>query len=204
MPRVGRFVFGFSIAAMVTTSSAAFAVPTEIVAGIGLNAPVDSDYRGAANQLGYGLSYPRLAYEAELGARFAVLFHHRIWVAPLVRFYAHRMSPSYEGLDTIWAEGLFGALREEYRFADYPPLFIWVDEGYGVGRVGAAGSYTTVSAWQVRCGAGIRLGWSDKALRARVGWAWSPTSQNIGGAGNYDFGGFVFTIDGVLRVADDE
>jgi len=203
MPAIGRFAFALSIAcAIATASSVASAVPTELVAGLGIQSPTLSDYRGVANQLGYGLQYPRIAYEAELGARFAVLFDRKLWIAPLVRLNVNRMAAAYDGLDTIWAEGLFAALREEYRFADFPPLFVWVDEGFGVGRVGSAGAYAKVTAWQARCGVGLRLGWPEYALRARIGYAWAPTFQTIAGAGNYDFGGVIFTIDGVLRVVD--
>ncbi len=207
MPGVGRsrrfaaaFAFGLAAAA---ASTSARAVQTELVGGLGVEAPALSDYRGAANSVGYGLSYPRLAYEAELGARFAVAFDRKLWLGPIARLNVHRMGAPYDGLDPIWAEGAYLALREEYLFAKFPPLFLWADEGYGFGRIGASGQYTTVKTWGVRAGVGIRLGWPEHALRARVGWSWAPTLDPIGGAGNYDFGGFIFTIDGVLRVVDE-
>jgi hypothetical protein len=189
--------------ALVVTSRDARAVQTELVGGLGIEAPAASDYRSAANALGYGLGYPRLAYEAELGARFAVAFDRRLWIGPIFRANVHRMGAPYDGMDPLWAEGYFAAMREEFLFAKYPPLFLWADESIGLARIGASGSYANMASLGIRGGLGIRIGWPEHALRARIGYGWSPTLSNIAYGGKYDFGGVMFTIDGVLRVVDE-
>src|SRR5437870_610690 len=124
MLRVDRFAFvALAIGcAFVATSAGAFAVQTELVGALGVQAPAQSDYRSAANALGYGLGYPRIAYEAELGARFAVAFDRRLWIGPIARVNVHRMGSIYDGIDPLWAEGYYAALREEFLFAKFPPL----------------------------------------------------------------------------------
>lgn len=216
MPAVGRLCrivvalsFGGAIAVSSTrasatqTDAAGRAVATEIVGSFGLVAPARSDYRTAAQALGYALDYPRVAYEGELGARFAVAFDRKFWIGPIVRLHVDHLGAPYDGLDPIWAESLTGGAREEFTFARFPPLFLWMDETFGVARVGRSGAYATLKAFDVRGGVGVRMGWSSHALRLRVGWSYGPTMGNVtDSAGGYDFGGLVVALDGVLRVAD--
>ena len=183
------------------TSGTVRAAPIEPFVSLGIQAPSNSTYRIAAQQLGYGTGYPRLAYEAELGALMPVGFDGALWIGPLARLHVERQPAAYDGLDALATDAGYLGLREELAIYHWPRFFLWLDESCGVGRIGAGDTHKTMLVTAITGGVGLRMGLQPTAFRLRVGYAWAPTFSSVTDvAGKYDFGGFMFAIDGVFRV----
>src|SRR5579859_4498685 len=135
--RLARGAIALSIgSAIAATSARASATQTELVAGVGVVPPTRSDYRSNAQNLGFALDYPRVAWEGELGARFAVALDRRFWIGPIARVHVDHLGSPYASLDPIWAESATLGAREEFSFYRFPALFLWLDEAFGAARVG--------------------------------------------------------------------
>ena len=187
-----------SLIALATRDSAA--MPIEPFVAGGIVAPTASNYRNAAQQLGYEHSKTKLNFDVELGALFGIAFDNRLWIGPALRFDIGRMGAPYDGIDPIRTDAASFALREELQLFRWPKFLLWVDESVGLGRIGTSDASKTLPLWGVRFGLAFRIGNQQPAMRLRFGYGIVPTFSPVTGAGRYDFGGFVFAIDGVLRV----
>lgn len=177
------------------------AAPIEPLVSLGFQAPSNSPYRNAAQQLGYGTGYPRLGFEAELGALVPIAFDRALSIGPVARLHVERQRSAYDGLDTLATDAAFLGLRQELVVYRWPRFFLWLDESLGVGRIGAGDAHKTLLAAALSGGFGVRLGEQPAALRLRLGYAWAPTLTSVTDvAGKYGFGGILFALDGVLRV----
>jgi hypothetical protein len=95
-----------------------------------------------------------------------------------------------------------GAARAEVTFFDYPRLFVWLDPSIGVGRIGVPDAHATVYTFGLRGGLGIAGEIQKLILRFRVGYGVAPTFESVTATGGkFDFGGFVFAIDGGFRAS---
>jgi hypothetical protein len=199
MRRLVAFAPLIVCAATATESTAA---PIEPFVSAGIVAPKASPYRAAAQQLGYENGNTKFNFDAELGALFAVAWENRVWVGPALRFDIGRMREPYTGMDPIRTDSASLAMREELQLFRWPKILLWVDESLGFGRIGTSDANKTVPFWGVRFGLALRIGNQRPAARLRFGYAIAPTFSSIAAGGKYDFGGFVFAIDGVLRVGE--
>lgn len=170
--------------------------PTEVVASAGILSPTPSVYRSTAETLGYDRRGFRYVYEGELALLQALPWG--ISVGPLVRFYYGDLSSPYEGVPRIVTfAGSIGA-RVELDLNAYPRLFLWADPSIGVGQVGSR----TAGFWGFRGGVGLGSLRDAASLRFRIGYASAPTFRDItASTGPFNFGGFMFELDGVFRVA---
>jgi hypothetical protein len=177
-------------------ASPASARPTEVVTSLGIVSPTTSPYRYVAETLGYDRRGFRHVYEAEA----AVLHGFTYWlsVGPVARFYYGDLSSPYEPVPAIATyAGSLGA-RAEVELFPSPRLFLWADPHLGVGVVGDK----TLALWGVRGGVGIGSARSATGLRFRIGYGESPTFNPVtANAGPFNYGGFIFQLDGVFRVA---
>ena len=191
-----RGAIGLAVLMWSATSSAR---PTEVVASAGILSPTPSTYRWNAEGLGYDRRGFRPVYEGEI----ALLQSFSYWlsVGPVARFYYGDLSSPYDGVPRIVTyAGSVGA-RVEVDLFPMPRLFAWMDPSLGVGEIGDK----TVALWGLRGGVGIgsvRDGVTRTNVRFRFGWAYAPTFKPVTAAsGDYNFGGFMFELDGVFRVA---
>ena len=191
-----------SIALLCALAPESTAAPIEPFVAFGIVAPGNSAYRGAAGQLGYDHGNTKFNFVGELGALFAVAFDNRLAIGPALRFDIGRMREPYGGIDPIRTDAASIAAREELTVFRWPRIFVWIDESLGVGRIGTANANKMFPLWGVHFGLGLRIGNQRPAVRMRFGYGFAPTFGSVAGDGKYDFGGFVFTIDGVLRVGE--
>ena len=191
-----------AIAMLCATARESSAAPIEPFVGFGIVAPTNSAYRGAAGQLGYDHGNTKFNFDGELGALFAVAFDNRLAIGPALRFDIGRMGAPYGGIDAIRTDAASLAAREELTLFRWPKIILWVDESLGVARIGTSNANRVLPLWGVHFGLGLRIGNQRPALRMRFGYGFSPTIGSVAGDGKYDFGGFVFAIDGVLRVGE--
>lgn len=171
--------------------------PTEIIASAGIVSPATSQYRSAAETLGYDRRGFRHVYEGELG-----VVHSFAWwlsVGPVARFYYGDLASPYEPVPAIGIYAASLAARAEVELFPSPRLFLWADPSFGVGVVGDR----TVSLWGLRGGIGIGTARGVGGLRFRMGYGEAPTFANVTpNTGTFNYGGFIFMLDGVLRVAN--
>jgi hypothetical protein len=170
-----------------SVATEAAARPTELVVSAGIVSPTTSTYRTYAEILGYDRRGFRHVYEAET----ALLHGFTYWlsIGPVARFYYGDLSSPYE-----WSVGA----RAEVELFPSPRLFLWMDPSFGIGAVGDK----TVAFYGVRGGVGIGSTRSATGLRFRIGYGESPTFRDITSTtGPFNYGGFVFQLDGVFRVA---
>jgi hypothetical protein len=182
--------------AILAWGATASARPTEVVATVGILSPTPSTYRYNAEALGYDRRGFRHVYEAEIALMQS--FSWWLSVGPVARFYYGDLSSPYDGVPSIATyAGSLGA-RTEVDLFPRPRLFLWMDPSVGVGKIGS----NSVALWGVRGGVGIGSVRSATALRFRFGWGSAPTFQPVTAtSGDFNFGGFMFQLDGVLRVA---
>jgi hypothetical protein len=183
-------------------SGAASAKNVEVVASFATMVPAHSPYRTAANGLGYADEGMTNGWEGEVGALFGVAYHDLVSVGPVLRIGVDRMQSRYGGLESIAADSGFAGLREEVTVFYWPRFFVWADESIGLGSVGTPGARVTLGAYGLRGGLGLRVGGEKIGARFRIGYSYAPTFVRVTDpTGGYDFGGFMFAIDGVIRVA---
>ncbi len=166
-------------------------------------APSNSDYRSAAYLLGYDAHKNRFSWEAEAGVLRPVAWGGRFAIGGLLRADIGRLGAPYDGVEPIRTDALFLAVRQELVLVGWPRIFLYADEGFGLARFGVSGSHRLVATPAVRGGFGLRIGNQPTAARLRIGYAWAPTLANVSAeGGKYDFGGWIFSLDGVLRVLE--
>lgn len=170
--------------------------PTEIIASAGIVSPTTSPYRYSAEFLGYDRRGFRHVYEAE-----ALLVHQVAWwlsIGPLARFYYGDLDSPYRPIPSIPTyAGSVGA-RAEFDLFPSPRLFLWTDPSFGIGAVGDK----TVAFWGFRGGVGIGSARGATGLRFRIGYGEAPTFGSVTASGGpFNYGGFIFQLDGVFRVA---
>lgn len=185
-----------AIALLLLVPTEAAARPTEVVVSAGILSPTPSTYRSTAETLGYDRRGFRHVYEGEVA-----LLHALQWwisIGPVARFYYGDLAPPYEGVPQITTmAGSVGA-RVEIDLFPYPRLFVWADPSLGIGEVGSR----TATFWGLRAGVGIGSTRDAASVRFRIGYATAPTFGVITDAsGPFNFGGFMFQLDGVFRVA---
>lgn len=174
----------------------AAARPTEVIVSAGIVSPAVSPYRTAAETLGYDRRGFRHVYEGEVALVQALTW----WgsVGPLARFYYGDLASPYGGVPSIATYAGSLGVRGELELFPKPRLFVWFDPSFGVGRVGDS----TVTTWGLRGGVGIGSVRDATAIRVRFGYAYAPTLKPVtAAAGDFNYGGFVFQIDGVFRAA---
>ncbi len=176
--------------------ASAEARPTEVIASAGIVSPTTSPYRYAAEYVGYDRRGFRHVYEAE-----ALLLHQVTWwlsLGPLARFYYGDLDSPYKAVPSIATyAGSVGA-RAEFDLFPSPRLFLWTDPSIGVGAVGDK----TVAFWGLRGGVGIATTRDATGLRFRIGYGEAPTFGSVTASGGaFNYGGFIFQLDGVFRVA---
>lgn len=203
---LGRTTSATLAGALVVTSitGIATATPTELVATFSGIQPASSTYRNAAQSLGYDhTATARWIFEGELSALWPIAFEQRLMVGPLLRFDVGRLGAPYPGLEPIRTDSAFVGARQELILNRWPRIFLWLDESIGGGSIGLPGDHKLIGAFQVRGGVGLRIGNQRPAIRARIGYGFAPTFTNVtDAAGKYDFGGWVFSLDGALRVGE--
>lgn len=204
MPRPRIVAFAALVAAVVAAVVAtprARAERTEIVASAGVSFPVGSQYRAAAEALGYDRRSLRHVYEFEVGALRSLAWW--ISVGPFARVYAGRLGAPYEGVEPIDTWGASLAARVEIELHSWPRIFAWADPSIGLGSIGVPGARQTLGYWGYRGGLGFATARDATALRFRVGYGNAPTFDNVTVAtGRFDYGGILVLVDGVLRVAE--
>jgi hypothetical protein len=183
-------------------SRKASAAPIEPFVSGGIVTPTTSQYRSTAWQLGYDRGSPKVNFTAEGGVLFAIAFDNRLWIGPALRFDIGRIGAPYGGVDPIRTDAASIAVREELDVFRWPKILLWMDQSLGLGRIGTSAAHTTVPFWGLRFGLALRVGNQRPAMRLRFGYATEPTFSGIANGGNYNFGGFVFVLDGVLRVGE--
>lgn len=172
---------------------------TEVIVGVGIISPATSDYRNVTEALGYDRRGFRLAYEVEFGALHA--FNYWLSVGPLARVFIGKLGAPYDALPSIQTYGGSIAARFEADLFPLPRLFLWADPSIGVGSIGIPDARNSVGFWGLRAGVGIGTGRERASVRFRVGYAYSPSFDKVTPwTGNFDFGGWLFQLDGVLRV----
>lgn len=182
--------------AVLLWSASAAARPTEVVASAGILSPTPSPYRYNAEALGYDRRGFRHVYEGEIALMQSLAYFASL--GPVARFYYGDLSPPYEGVPRIVTyAGSVGA-RFDLDLFPYPRLFLWADPSIGVGEIGSK----TVAFYGLRAGVGIGSERARSSVRFRFGYAWSPTFKPVTAtSGDFNFGGFMFQLDGVFRVA---
>jgi len=172
---------------------------TEIVVGGGLVSPRVSEYRAVTEALGYDRRDVRVSWELEAGALHAVTY----WLSlgPLARFQYATLDPPYTDVQPITTFGASIAARVEADLYPSPRLFVWADPSYGIGSVGVPDRRMSNTFWGVRGGIGLGTARGKASVRFRIGYAYSPTTDMLSQwAGTFDYGGWLFQLDGVLRV----
>ncbi|GAC1353537.1 MAG: hypothetical protein NVSMB47_06100 [Polyangiales bacterium] len=155
------------VVAVGLATKAARAAPIEPLVSLGFQAPSNSPYRDAAQQLGYGTGYPRLGFEAEVGALVPIAFDRALSIGPVARLHVERQRSAYAGLDALATDAAFLGLRQELVVYRWPHFFLWLDESLGVGRIGAGDAHKTLLTAALSGGFGARLGEQPAALRPR-------------------------------------
>lgn len=171
----------------------------DLIGGFTFSPTSKSDYRTAADALGYDTHGKSAQYEGELAATFGVGYHGWLTVGPLLRGSFGRLGAPYGGVSPVTTDAAFVAARAEAAVLGYPRLFFWADAGLGLSWIGTT-DHVVGGVWQVRGGAGMRLGTDAGGARLRFGYGTAPTFSKVTGLGRYDFGGFVLALDGVIRV----
>jgi hypothetical protein len=172
---------------------------TEIIVGGGLVSPGTSDYRYQTEALGYDRRSFRLGYEVEVGALRAL--NYWLSVGPLARVYIGKLGAPYDDVPPIRTYGASLAARVEADLFPRPRIFLWADPSIGKGWIGPEGNIMSRGFWGVRAGVGIGTVREQWSVRFRIGWAYAPTHDKVTPwTGPFDFGGWLFQIDGVLRV----
>ncbi len=173
----------------------------EVVASLGTLLPSHSPFRSASVALGYDDEGVINAYEAEATVQLPVAWRDRISIGPIARYQYDRLHARYGGLDPIANDSAWLGAREEAVVYDWPRFFVWADQTLGIASIGPSGSRTTIGAWGVRGGIGVRVFSDTIGARFRLGFAYAPSMARVTDpTGGYDYGGFMFAIDGVLRV----
>lgn len=176
-------------------ATAAGARPSEVVVSAGIVSPTTSPYRSAAETLGYDRRGFRHVYEAEAG--YLHSFNWWLSAGPLARFYYGDLSSPYEPVPSITTYAGSIAARGEIELFPRPRLFVWADPSFGVGRV----ADKTVAFWGLRGGVGFGYARGGNGLRFRIGYGEAPTLKPVtANTGAFNWGGFVFQLDGVFRV----
>jgi hypothetical protein len=192
-------VLALALGALVTPTEAR-AGRTEIVVGAGILSPGTSSYRYATEALGYDRRSFRLAYEVEAG--FVHAFNYWLSVGPLARVYMGKLGAPYDDVPSIATYGGSIAARVEADLFPWPRLFLWCDPSIGIGSIGIPDARMTVGFWGLRGGVGIGTAHDKTSLRFRIGYAYAPTFDSVTPwTGSFDYGGWLFQLDGVLRVA---
>jgi len=192
-------VLGLALGALLVHATA-HAGRTEVIVGGGIVAPRPSDYRNVAEQLGYDRRAARLAYELEGGVLYSL--NDRFSVGPVARFHYGELDAPYDELPSIGTYGVSLAARGEAELFPRPRIFLWAEPSYGRGWIGIPDARIANSFWGVRGGVGLGTSRDTAGLRFRLGYAYAPTTDLLSQwTGSFDWGGWVFQIDGVLRVA---
>lgn len=197
---MARLACGAAIAILLATSSA-HASRTELLVAAGIVEPNESPYRTDAEALGYDRHALRQAYEGEVTLLRAVA----PWASlgPVARVFAGRLGAPYDGVEPISTVAGSIGVRGEIELYHWPRLFIWADPSIGVGSIGVANAHQTLSTWGMRGGIGVGSTPGAASLRFRMGFAYSPTFKGVTpDTGIFDFGGFVFLLEGAFRVAE--
>lgn len=172
---------------------------TEVIVGGGINSPTSSDYRNVTEALGYDRRSFRHGYEIEAGVLHS--FNYWLSAGPLARVYIGSLGAPYEGVQPIGTYGAALAARVEADLFPWPRLFVWFDPSIGLGSIGVPGDRTTLTFWGMRGGVGIGTAREKASIRFRIGYGAAPTFDKVSPwTGNFDFGGWLFQLDGVLRV----
>jgi len=174
----------------------------EVEASLATIVPAGSPYRTALKRLGYADEGLNNGYEGEAAAQFAIGYHDLVSIGPVARLGFNRMKSRYEDLAVISADYGSLGIREEFIVFWYPRFFLWADQSFGIGSIGPSGSRRAYATFAGRGGLGLRVFNDSIGVRFRIGYSFSPTLVRVTDpTGGYDFGGFVFSIDGVIRVA---
>jgi hypothetical protein len=169
-------------------------------ASVAIVEPANSDYRSAAEQLGYDRRSIRQGYAIEGGTLFRI--GSRFAVGPFARLHLSRFGAPYGGVDPIDVYAFSLAARAELAAVLYPRIFLWFEPTVGAGAFVSTG-HTTVGLYGARGGIGL-AGPITKyfALRLRLGYSLEPSMKPVtANAGKFDFGGYVFALDGVFGEA---
>lgn len=194
-----RFCLGVAAALLALLPASAGAARSEVYASAGIIAPSRSDYRFNAEILGYDRGSVRTDFVTEAGYLRAVNWW--LTVGPVARVYVGRLSSPYDGVPPIdlWAASV--AARVEADLYPWPRLFVWADPSIGLGSIGAPDARRTVTTWGLQGGFGVGTSREKSGVRFRVGWGYAPTFGAVTPlAGSFDYGGFMFMLDGVLHV----
>ena len=179
--------------------STAHAARTEVIASAGIVSPGSSIYRDTTENLGYNRRNFRLAYVVEAGALRSLTYW--LSVGPLLRFDYASLGAPYDGLPSIGVHAVSVAARVEADLFPWPRLFLWADPSFGNGWIGVPDARTSMLFWGVRGGVGIGTSRDKTSVRFRIGYAYAPTFDKVTEwTGTYNYGGWVFQLDGVLRV----
>jgi hypothetical protein len=169
-------------------------------ASVAIVEPANSDYRTAAEYQGYDRRSTRHGYAFEGGTLFRL--GSRLAVGPFGRMQLSRFGAPYAGVEPIDVYAFSLAARAELAAVLYPRIFLWFEPTVGAGAFVASG-HRTVGFGGFRGGVGLAGSvWKYVALRLRFGYAWEPSMKPItAAAGSFDFGGYVFALDGVFGEA---
>lgn len=200
--KCSSLLFQSTLFATLFAASNALATPIDVVAAFGITPHTPSPYRSATKQLGYDTTRGiPLAFESELGVLFEIW---RDWLAigPVLRGYFAELTPAYTGMPSIGINGSFLSVREEFIFLNWPRLFIWSDQGFGLTWFGANGDRAKmIGGFAFRMGIGLRIGTEKGGAQIRFGYSYSPSLSAITApAGGFDFGGLVLALEGAFRV----
>jgi hypothetical protein len=183
----------------ISAPAVAHAGRTEVIIGGGINSPRPSDYRNATEALGYDRRNFRHGYEIEAGVLHA--FNYWLSAGPLARVYLGSLAGPYDDVPWIRTNSAAIAARVEADLFPWPRLFLWADPSIGVGWIGVPGEEMTRGFWGFRAGVGIGSAREKASVRFRIGYSYAPTFNKVTPwTGTFDWGGWLFQLDGVLRV----
>jgi hypothetical protein len=173
---------------------------TEVVGSLGIIAPRPSPYRDNVERLGYDRKDYRNAFVVEFGALRSL--NYWLSVGPFLRFDYSTLDAPYDAIPSIRSYAVSIAARVEADLFPWPRLFVWADPSYGHGWIGVPDAVVARGLWGVRGGIGIGMARDKQSLRFRIGYAYAPTTRPVSDwLGDFDYGGWLFQLDGVFRVA---
>jgi hypothetical protein len=166
-------------------------------ASVAIIEPANSDYRSAAEQLGYDRRSIRQGYAIEGGTLFRL--GSRFAVGPFARLHLSRFGAPYGGVDPIDVYAFSLAARAELAAVLYPRIFLWFEPRVGAAAFVSSG-HTSVGFYGLGGGVGLAGPITKSfALRLRLGYSLEPSLKPVTpNGGNFDFGGYLFALDGVF------
>jgi hypothetical protein len=169
-------------------------------ASVAIVEPARSDYRTVVEALGYDRRSTKQAYAFEGGTLFRL--GSRFAIGPFGRMQVNRLGPPYAGVEPIDIYAFSVSARAELAAVLFARIFFWAEPTIGAAAFVSSGN-KTVTSWGGRGGLGL-AGTVSKyvALRVRLGYALEPSFKPVTAyAGKFDFGGYIFALDGVFGEA---